>query len=253
VRAMSRPNPSKFDARILRRGSRSIAAAPILVVVAFGSPASAAAANGIASKSAAQVVSTAVKASAAASSLSVVGSVTQTGSTVSLNLSVSASGMSEGTITINGGTAHVVELGSVAYFKADSAFWMENGGKAEAQLLAGKWVYGPISSSTFSSFKGFLSPHAVIGSFFGGNGGPFKKGRTSSIGGQAVLAITGRGDANNGTLYVATTGKPYVVKLEAKGSSGRGQVTFSHYNTPVQPSKPTGAINLQQLSGGGGS
>jgi hypothetical protein len=229
-----------------------MAATPILVVIALGSPASAAG-NGITGKSAAQVVSTAVKASGAASSFSVVGSVTQTGSTVGLNLSVSSSGMSEGTITINGGTAHVVELGSVAYFKADSAFWMENGGKADAQLLADKWVYGPLSSSTFSSFKGFLSPHAVIGSFFSGNGGPFKKGRTTSIGGQAVIAITGQAKSKNGTLYVATTGKPYVVKLEAKGSSGSGQVTFSHYNRPVRPSKPAGAINLQQLSGSGGS
>jgi hypothetical protein len=229
-----------------------MAATPILVVAALGSPASAAG-NGITGKSAAQVVSTAVKASGAASSFSVVGSVTQTGSTVSLNLSVSSSGMSEGTITINGGTAHVVELGSVAYFKADSEFWTENGGKADAQLLAGKWVYGPISSSTFSSFKGFLSPHAVISSFFSGNSGPFKKGRTTSIGGQAVLAITGQNKSNNGTLYVATTGKPFVVKLEAKGSSGSGQVTFSHYNRPVRPSKPAGAINLQQLSGSGGS
>jgi hypothetical protein len=68
-----------------------------------------------------------------------------------------------------------------------------------------------------------------------------------------VLAITGQNKSNNGTLYVATTGKPFIVKLQAKGSSGSGQVTFSHYNRPVRPSKPAGAINLQQLSGGGGS
>jgi len=58
---------------------------------------------------------------------------------------------------------------------------------------------------------------------------------------------------NGGTLYVATTGKPFVIKLEAAGSSGHGQITFSHYNRPVHATKPAGAINLAQLSGGGSS
>jgi hypothetical protein len=214
-----------------------------------GSPAGAAAPNGISSKSAAQIVSTAIKTSAAASSFSVDGSVTQSGSTVSLDLSVSSSGRSEGT-TIDGGTAHVVELGPVAYFKADNSFWSQNGNTADAQLLAGKWVYGPISSSTFSSFKSFLSPRQIIGSFFSGGQGPFKKGGTSSIGGQAVIGIIGKGSNQNGTLFVATTGKPFVVKLQAKASSGSGAITFSRYNRPVRPSKPAGAINLQQLGGG---
>jgi hypothetical protein len=220
-------------------------------MTAEAAPAGAAAGNGIASKSAAQIVSTAVKASAAASSFSVIGSVSQSGSTVSLDLSVSSSEKSEGTITINGGTAHVVELGTVAYFKADNSFWTQNGNKADAQLLAGKWVYGSISSSTFSSFKSFLSPRKVIGSFFSGGEGPFKKGRTSSIGGQPVLAIVGQGSSQNGTLYVATIGKPFVVRLQAQASSGTGEITFSHYNRPVRPTKPAGAINLQQLAGGG--
>jgi hypothetical protein len=235
-----------------RLRSWPILAAPILLLTVWTSPSSAAE-NGIASKSAAQVVSTAIKTSAAASSFSVDGTVTESSSTIGLNLSVSASGMSEGTITINGGTAHVVELGSVAYFKADNSFWTQNGGKADAQLLAGKWVYGPITSSTFSSFKGFLSPRKIINSFFSGNQGPFKKGGTSSINGQAVLAITGQTAASNGTLYVAATGKPFVVRLQAKGSSGSGQITFTRYNRPVRPTKPAGAINLQQLAGGGGS
>jgi hypothetical protein len=222
------------------------------MLMVWAAPVSAAE-NGIVAKSAAQIVSTAIKTSAAASSFSVVGSVTQSSSTVGLNLSVSASGMSEGTITINGGTAHVIELGSVAYFKADNSFWTQNGGKADAQLLAGRWVYGPLSSSTFSSFKGFLSPRKIIGSFFSGNQGPFKKGGTSSINGQAVLAITGQTAASSGTLYIAATGKPFVVRLQASGSSGTGQITFSHYNRPVRPTRPAGAINLAQLSGGGSS
>ena len=252
---MSHPvQPRVFDARSLRRAFWTITVAPLLVLLmSEGTPAAAAAGNGIASKSAAQIVSTAIKASAAANSFSVAGSVSQSGSTVGLDLSVSASGMSKGTITINGGTAHVIELGAVAYFKADNSFWTQNGNKADAQLLAGKWVYGPISSSTFSPFKAFLSPRKIIGSFFSGSQGPFKKGGTSSIGGQPVLAIIGQGSAQNGTLYVATVGKPFVVRLQAKASSGSGEITFSRYNRQVRPTKPAGAINLQQLGGGAGS
>ena len=200
--------------------------------------------------SAAQIVSTAVKDSAAASSFSLDGTINQPGSDITLDLSVSASGMSEGTISINGGSLRVVEIDGVGYFKADTKFWTKYANAAAAQLLAGRWVYGPMNSSPFSTFKQFLSPRFVISSFFSNPQGPFTKGGTSTVNGQRVIAITGTG---SGALYVATTGEHVVVRVQATKGSSSGTVSFTHYDRPVRPKQPAGGLNLQQLENQGSS
>ena len=207
-------------------------------------------ASGFTSMSAAQIVSTAVKDSAAASSFSVDGTVNQPGSNITLDLSVSASGMSEGTISINGGSVQVIEIDDVGYFKADTKFWTKYANAAAAQLLAGRWVYGPMNSSPFSTFKQFLSPRQVISSFFSNPQGPFKKGGTSTVDGQRVIAITGAG---SGTLYVATTGEHFVVRVQATKGGSNGTISFTRYDRPVRLTKPAGGLNLQQLENQGSS
>ena len=52
-----------------------------------------------------------------------------------------------------------------------------------------------------------------------------------------------------GTLYVATSGKPYPVKL-AKGGAGGGTLTFDRWNQPVSITPPANAIDLAQLRSG---
>jgi len=232
-----------------RPGWLTLSTALLLTAMSMAAP-STAAASGFTSTSAAQIFSKAVKDSAAASSFSVEGAVKQPGSDITLKLAVSASGMSEGTISINGGSVQVIEIDGTGYFKADTKFWTKYASAAAADLLVGRWVYGPMTSSPFSSFKGFLSPRQVIGSFFGNAQGPYKKGRTSTVDGQPVIAITGTG---SGALYVATTGEHFVVRLQATKGSSNATISFTHYNRPVRPKKPAGGVNLQQLENQGSS
>ena len=226
-----------------RLGWLTVSTALLLTAISMGAP-SIAAASGFTSMSAAQIVSTAVKDSAAASSLSVDGTVNQPGSDITLDLLVSASGMSEGTLSINGGSVRVIEIDAVGYFKADTKFWTKYASAAAADLLVGKWVYGPMTSSPFSTFKQFLSPRKVISSIFDNPQGPFKKGGTSTVEGQRVIAITGTG---SGVLYVATTGEHFIVRVQATKGSSNGTISFTHYDRPVRPKKPAGGVNLQQL------
>ena len=226
-----------------RLGWLTVCSALLLTAISMGAP-SVAAASGFTSENAAQIVSTAIKNSAAASSFSVDGTVNQPGSDITLDLSVSASGMSEGTISINGGSVRVIEIDGVGYFNADTKFWTKYASAAAAQLLAGRWVYGPMTSSPFSTFKQFLSPRKVISSFFGNTQGPFKKGGTSTVDGQQVIAITGTG---SGALYVATTDEHFVVMVQATKGSSNGTISFTHYDRAVRPTKPAGGVNLQQL------
>jgi len=230
-----------------RLGWLTVSSGLLLTAISLGVP-SIAAASGFTSKTAAQIVSTAVKNSAAASSFSVEGTVNQPGSDITVDLSVSASGMSEGTISVNGGSVRVIEIDGVGYFNADTKFWTKYASAAAAQLLAGRWVYGPMTSTPFSTFKQFLSPREVISSFFGNAQGLSKKGGTSTVDGQRVIAITGTGP---GVLYVATTDEHFVVKVQATKGSSNGTISFTRYDRPVRPTKPTNGINLQQLESQG--
>lgn len=57
---------------------------------------------------------------------------------------------------------------------------------------------------------------------------------------------------NQGTLYVASTGKPYIIGVRG-GDAASGMVTFSQYGTAQVPSPPSGAVDLSQLQQSAGA
>ena len=74
--------------------------------------------------------------------------------------------------------------------------------------------------------------------------GKLEKGSTSTVNGQKVLAV--KDTTNGGTLYVATSGKPYPIEVIKSGSDG-GQITFDHFNQTVSLSPPANSIDISQL------
>lgn len=77
--------------------------------------------------------------------------------------------------------------------------------------------------------------------------GSLTKGSTATVAGQKAIAVH---DAKNGTLYVATTGKPYPLKITGKSSSG-GQVSFIQFNQKFTIAAPKHSVNAAQLQQGG--
>ncbi len=208
---------------------------------------SVAGADGFSSKSAEQIFKSAVAASGAASSFSVHGDIRQPKMNLVLNLSLSASGTSEGTLTINGGKVEIREIAGTGYFKGDSKFWTKNGSAASAQLLAGKWVYAPVSDALFSGFRSFLSPRTFIKSFFGSDTGPYSKGSAKVVDGEHTIGVMADGP---GTMYVATGGPHFIVNVRGTEGSASVMVTFGSYGVAVNPVKPVGAISLKGLENG---
>jgi hypothetical protein len=207
-----------------------------------------AAADGFSSKSAAQIFKTGIKASSAASSFSVSGTIDQPKTDLTLNLSLSASGMSQGSLLINGEQVQIRVIGGTGYFNGDAAFWTKNGNAATAQVFAGKWIYAPISNSLFSSLRAFLSPRSFIHSFLGTTKGPYSKSGTSSISGKQAVGVRANGP---GTMYVETSGGHFVVKVQASTGGSSGSLTFNSYGVPVHPTKPPGGVSLQSLENQG--
>jgi hypothetical protein len=201
--------------------------------------------SGEAQKSAAQILTDTKAAAQSATSVHYVGTINQNGSSLHLDMQLVAGKGGKGTITIGGHKIDIVRIGQKVYFKGDEAFYRQYAGKAAAQLLAGKWIAAPSTSGNFASF----TPLTDIGKLFGliKTKGTTSKGAQSTVDGQKVIAITSS-VPGTGTIYVATTGKPYPVELA--GPSGKaGSLHFSDWNGTVTLVAPSGAIDLSKLTG----
>jgi len=75
------------------------------------------------------------------------------------------------------------------------------------------------------------------------NHGALAKGATSTVEGQKVVAVK---DTRGGTLYVATTGKPYPIEVSKPGPQG-GRVIFDRYDEAVSLSAPANSIDISKL------
>jgi len=202
--------------------------------------------NGVASKSAEEIVTEAKTAADSASSVHVAGSVNSSGSPVSLDLNLASGKGVTGQISQNGSTFKIVIDGGTAYISGSDAFYRKLGGSAAAQLLAGKWLKISTSTPEFASFGSLTNMRKLLDTVLVGHG-TLEKGPThptTTIGGRPAIAVndTTRG----GTLYVATTGKAYPLQISKSGSEA-GKIMFDKWDEPVTITPPSSSVNLSEL------
>jgi hypothetical protein len=203
--------------------------------------------NSITSKSAEEIVSESKAAADTASSVHVAGSLNSGGSVVKLDLSLVAGKGATGELSQNGSSFKVILVGGTAYISGSPAFYRSLGGSAAAQLFNGKWLKAPATTGEFASFSQLADMRKLIDSTLAGHGG-LAKGSTKVVNGQQVIAINDTSKA--GTLYVATTGKPYPIQL-FKGGSESGKISFEDWNKPVSIAAPANAVDLAELKAAG--
>jgi hypothetical protein len=221
-----------------------LVAAPGVMALGIVSPAGAAGSdNGVANQTGTQIVTAAAAATAGAKSFTYKG--TQNGSsTVTSNLSVTTSGNGQGSVVVGGQPVKVIKVGDTVYMNSTKAFWTKNAGAAAGELIGTRWVAAPATDAAYSGLASQLDATHVAAQFSNPSGSAFTKGKTSTIKGQQVIAINGKGNGNGGTLYVATTGQPYIIRVTGSGSS----ITFSNYNKLVNPTVPSNPIDITKLS-----
>ena len=222
------------------RGRIALALVLTVAVSAAGCVGGSSSSNGEAGKSGAQVYSDAKRAVTGASSVHIFGSFTDAGKTVRVDLvlgAVAAKGfMAQGTAR-----ADIARVGSTAYMRASTDFWRRFAGAAAAQVLHDKWLKGSTRKQPFVAFAQFMSIDALITEAFKGHGTLTNLGERTYKG-EKVVAIK---DAKDGSIvYVAATGKPYLV-----ATSGGGSITFADWNKQVSITAPNGAVDISSLSG----
>ena len=214
-----------------------------LAIAACGSSSSSG--NGEAAKSANQILSDAVSAAQGASSVRVSGSITDNGQPVSVDLKLVNGKGGSGSMTIQGAPVQIIDVNNTLYMNGSDAFWSKvGGGSAVVALLHGKWLKAP-ATGNFSSLASLTSIHALFSQLLNSHG-TLTKGSTKTVNGQSAIAITDT--AKSGTIYVATTGKPYPLQLAKSGSSG-GAVNFGQYEQAVSLSAPANSIDISKIHG----
>ncbi len=203
--------------------------------------------NGVASKSASDILAEAKKAAGSASSVHVAGTLASGGTPITLNMDIAAGAGGRGRLSENGLSFELIVIHNTVYIKGSPAFYRHFGGGAAAQLFQGKWLKAPVAGTELASLASLTNLSKLLDQALASTG-TLSKGATKKIGEQQVIELTD--SAKNGSLFVATTGKPYPIQI-AKNGSESGRVTFSRWNEPVSLVAPSNAIDLTQLEHSG--
>jgi len=205
---------------------------------------------GAATENGTQLLRSAIAATKAASSARVVGDVVQKNQTTSLDLSAATNDHGQGSVTVNGQQIKLIRLGPTVYMSASNKFWSQSVSPTAAQLFAGKWIAGPVTNKDFASLGKFLDYPTLMNQLLGGAASSVVYAGTTTYQGRKVTVLKNKpsGGSGTGTVYVAASGQPYILRISQTGGSSNGTITFSAYNVQPNPSAPQGSINFEQLT-----
>jgi hypothetical protein len=206
--------------------------------------------NGVAAKPASEILQATIVAAKSASSVHVtVSSKITRGGSLELDATL-AKDRGHAQVSLYGTTFEVIRDGDTLYVKGNQLFAARLGAVLGVKIPANTWLKGsttgPLAQTgSFTSIEKEL-PLMLQGS------GPISKGATIKINGQPAITLKETRKLYAGTLYVATTGKPYPLKLLKTGpgqsSLGEtGHTTFTNWNDPTTVTPPSNAIDISQL------
>jgi hypothetical protein len=203
--------------------------------------------NGVADLPAADIVTRAGQALRQADTVRVSADLVSGTDKIKLDLRISGTKGAVGTVSVSAAPFTVLRIGPTAYLKGDAATWTKAGAAEAAQTLAGKWIKVPTNDKDFAEFVKFTQV-STLADLFVTEGGTADKTATS-LRGQAAVKLS---DSDGSALYVATSGKPYPLRVQqAATATDHGTVDFTDFNRPVTLTPPPAdqVIDLSTLGG----
>jgi len=178
--------------------------------------------NGVAAKSAQEILTEAGAALKAAQSVHLKGTIKQDDETIRVDLRLSRD----------------AAQGSVVYGPDRSLELIRVGGKLyqSASTIAGPQPWEIVPASEQDSLGAFLDLGRIADQMLKPEG-TLSKGKTTTIAGQLAIALRG----SESVLYVATTGTPYPLRVADSGSQDTA-LDFLDYSTPVVVTPPRDAV-----------
>ncbi|WP_226598884.1 hypothetical protein [Streptomyces violascens] len=134
-----------------------------------------------------------------------------------------AKGDCTGTIAQGKDTIGIIKIGKTVYLRPQGT---------------SKWT----KTNTDSADGKDLASVCDLNNFLGGFQGEdteAKKGATTKVDGRPAIVLTEKDGAESYTMDVATSGKPYLLKMVTVGGDSPGTLSFSHFGEPVHAVAPT--------------
>ncbi|MEU6354703.1 hypothetical protein ABZ896_36205 [Streptomyces sp. NPDC047072] len=197
-----------------------------------------------------EIADRALDATSGATSLRMKGNIPdeESGHTIDLDLALNKKGECAGTLGMGGqGKADLVKTGDLVYMKFDEEFVREmSKGQSKSTidttvaLLAGKWTKTKATGADAKDFAGMCDLSQVLEGAEDSDSDA-SRGKTTTVDGRPAIVLNEKDGKDRYTLYVATEGKPYLLRIDSTGTDP-GSVTFSDFDKPVPVQKPTGNV-----------
>ncbi|MFJ2767431.1 hypothetical protein [Streptomyces sp. NPDC087300] len=159
----------------------------------------------------------------------------------------------------NGAALDLVKRGDKVWMKPNAEFWRTQvpggQGEAAAEIFKNRYVHGSTSDPMLREVTGICDLGKIQKDITDDaddtddEAKSLRKGGSAKVGDTPAITLTGKDDGKETTLYVATEGKPYLLKAVEKGDGDDTTTTFSGYGEPV-PSKtpsPDESVDVSKL------
>jgi hypothetical protein len=231
--------PERDKAALLRYGSATSLCIALLALLGGCGSSS----NGVASKSAIEILAASTMAAQNASSVRIGVRSGGGGATLTLNASL-AKDASHAQLSLLSVRVEAIRTGDTIYIKGNRVFDARLERTLGVKIPSGAWLKGP-ASGPLGRIGGYTKMRREV-SLILNDHDKVTKGPIVKLEGQPAIELREAHQLYTGRLYVATTGRPYPIKLIKRGQES-GQITFSGWNDPVTVSAPANALELSQL------
>ncbi|GAA2445597.1 hypothetical protein ACFPFX_05545 [Streptomyces mauvecolor] len=140
-----------------------------------------------------------------------------------MDLSLDTKGDCTGTIAQGKDTVAIIKIGKTVYLRPQGT---------------SKWTKTNTASADGKDLASVCDLNNFLGGFQGEEDTEAKKGATTKVDGLPAIVLTEKDGNESYTMDVATSGKPYLLKMVTVGGDSPGTLAFSHFGEPVHAVAP---------------
>ncbi|WP_432151375.1 hypothetical protein [Streptomyces sp. bgisy029] len=178
--------------------------------------------------------------------LSARGSLDGSGERMSVDLTLDRAGNCAGGVDMGeDGSVEIVKRADDVWLKPDKAFWETHvpiGGATFDAILDGRYMKAKADDARLltvtevcdlDTFRELITDNRDAA-----ERGTLTKGRETEVDGAPVVPVIRTQGEERLTVYVATEGEPYPVRITVRGAEEEGTVNFSGFDRPVPAETP---------------
>ncbi|MEU4131698.1 hypothetical protein [Streptomyces wuyuanensis] len=186
------------------------------------------------------------------------GDLREPGSPNELDLALDRSGNCAGTVSMGDeGSVEIVKRGETVWMKPDAAFWknqVPGGGDTVKELVGDRYLRGTTDNGLLKGMTEVCDLDRFVDRLTGvpTSDVDLTKGKKTKVDGVDAIPVSGNLAGRTITLYVATEGKPYPVRLVVTSAgAAKATVDFSDFDEPVPTETPPAgeSVDLSTLLG----